>query len=232
MKTHTHNKHEIIKLLSGSFLFCGLTDEEFDKIAEFAVVKQVSGGKTVFFKGDPGNSMFAVISGRLKVQNVSEEGKTLILGFLEPGSVFGEIAVLDSKPRTASVLSVEDSELLVIERVPFLRFLQAHPSIAIKLLTAFCERLRATDEILENMVFLTLQTRLAKMLRILADRYGITVPKGIEIDMKISQSELASLVGSSRESVNKQLRAWEEEGLLSNLEGRITLDPKLLTLAD
>jgi CRP/FNR family cyclic AMP-dependent transcriptional regulator len=232
MQTYTHNKHEIIKLLSSSFLFSGLNEEEFEKIADCAKVKKVSRDKTVFSKGDPGNSMFAVISGRLKVQNISEEGKVLIMGFLEPGSVFGEIAVLDSKPRTASVLSTEASELLVIERAPFLRFLESHPGVAIKLMKAICERLRTTDEFLENMVFMSIPTRLARMLRILSEKYGVTTPSGIEINMRISQGELANLVGASRESVNKQLRVWEEAGLLSNLDGRMKLDPKFFTLTE
>jgi CRP/FNR family transcriptional regulator, cyclic AMP receptor protein len=226
------DKFEIVRLLSNSFLFSGLTGDEFDKISKFAKLSKMARGETVFFKGDEGNSMFAVISGRLKVQNVSEEGKTLILGFLEPGAVFGEIAVLDSKPRTASVVSVEPSELLVIERAPFLRFLEAHPSVAIKLMMAMCERLRTTDEFLENMVFMSLPTRLARMLRLLAERYGTASPGGIEIGMRISQAELANLVGASRESVNKQLRAWEEDGLISNMEGLITADPKLFTFAE
>lgn len=232
MKTSIYNKHEIIKLLSSSFLFSGLNDEEFEKIAAFAKVKKISGDKTVFSKGDPGNSMFAVISGRLKVQNISEDGKSLIMGFLEPGAVFGEIAVLDNKPRTASILSVEPSELLVIDRAPFMRFLETYPSVAIKLMMAICERLRTTDEFLENLVFMSVTSRLARMLRILADKYGVATPSGTEISMKISQGELANLIGTSRESVNKQLRAWEESALLSHQDGRMTLHPDFFNLAE
>lgn len=232
MQTYAHDRQEIIRLLAGSFLFSGLAKDELDKIADRAKVKKAPRDKTIFSKGDPGNAMFAVISGRLKIQNISDEGKILILGYLEPGAVFGEIAVLDTKPRTASVVAIEPSELIVIERRPFLQFIETHPSVAIKLMTAICERLRATDEFLENMAFTSIPTRLIRMLRVLAEKYGVATPGGIEVRVKISQGELASLIGASRESVNKQLRSWEDEGLLVTTEGWMKLDPQLLLLAE
>jgi len=232
MEAVIYSKREIARLLSSSFLFSGLNEAEFERIAAFARIKKVSRGRVVFSKGDPGNSMFAVISGRLKVQNISEDGKSLIMGFLEPGAVFGEIAVLDSKPRTASVVSIEDSELLVIERAPFLRFLEAYPRVSIKLMEAICERLRAADQSLENMVFMSIPNRLIHMLRALSDQYGVVTAGGIEIRMKISQGELANLIGASRESVNKQLRIWEDAGLLKMAEGWMQLSQQLLAASE
>ena len=233
MLQNNYNKLEIANLLSLSFLFSELNTFELEKVAGFAKIQQVAAKKTIFYKGDEGNSMFIVISGRLKVQNVSEEGKTLIINFLEPNAAFGEIAVMDGKPRTATVMAVEASELLVIDRTPFLKFLEHHPHVAIKLLGEFCNMLRLTDELLESMVFFNLPTRLAKMLSILAMRYGSATSEGIEIDLKISQGDLANLVGTTRESVNKHLRNWEDEGMLSVLEdGRMKIHSKLLSIAD
>ena len=232
MSQNRYNKLQMIDMLSSSFLFSGLDKTELDKIADFAKLQHINPKTTVFFKGDHGNSMFIVISGRLKVQNVSEEGKTLIIGFLEPGSSFGEIAVLDGKPRTATVICVDQSELLVIDRSSFLQFLEMHPTVAIKLMAVICQMLRTTNEFLESMVFLNLPFRLAKMLRLLSLKYGISTPNGIGFDMKISQSDLANLVGASRESVNKQLRNWEDEGLVKIEDGKLILDPKLLSIAD
>lgn len=228
-----YNKSEIIQLLSSSFLFSDLGQDALGKIADFAQVRKIRNKTTLFYKGDHGDSMFFVISGRLKVQNVSEDGKTLLLGFLEPKSSFGEIAVLDGKPRTASVISVQACELLVIDRATFLQFLQQHPSVAIQLTTVLCHMLRATNEFLENMVFLNLPFRLAKMLRLLSEKYGTQSTQGIELDMKISQVDLANLVGASRESVNKQIRNWEDEGLLRTLaNGRLCLTTQLLSISD
>ena len=228
-----NNKLAILNLLSGSFLFSGLDRAELEKITDFAKVQHVPAKSTVFFKGDQGNSMFIVISGRLKVQNISEDGKTLILGFLEPKSSFGEIAVLDGKPRTATVISVKPCELLVIERSSFLHFLEMFPAVSIKLMNVLCQMLRSTDDFLEGMVFLNLPTRLAKMLHLLSIKYGAKTDRGIEFDIKISQSDLANLVGSSRESVNKQLKVWEDEGLIIYLgEGKLCVDEKLFRVAE
>ncbi len=233
MQKKHYSKLEIANLLSLSFLFSELSEFELDRVASFARIEQIATKTNVFYKGDQGNSMFIVISGRLKVQNVSEEGKTFILSFLEPNAAFGEIAVLDGKPRTATVMSVDASELLIIDRAPFLKFLENHPHVAIKLLGEFCNMLRLTDEQLENMVFFNLPTRLVKMLSILAMRYGTATPEGIAIDLKISQVDLAALVGTSRESINKHLRNWEDERLLTILEdGRMEIHSKLLSLAD
>ncbi|MEZ0231617.1 MAG: Crp/Fnr family transcriptional regulator [Methylophilaceae bacterium] len=228
-----YSKAEITQLLSGSFLFSELEQTALDKIADFAQVRKIPNKTSVFFKGDHGDSMFIVIKGRLKVQNISEEGKTLILGFLEPNASFGEIAVLDGKPRTATVTSTQVSELLVIDRTSFLQFLISHPSVAVQLTTVLCQMLRSTNEFLENMVFLNLPFRLAKMLRLLSLKYGSPKGENIEFDMKISQVDLANLVGASRESVNKQLRNWEDEGLLVTLDdGRLNLSKKLLDIND
>lgn len=233
MLQNNNTKYAVIDLLSGSFLFSGLDRAELEKITDFAKVQHVPAKSTIFFKGDQGNSMFIVISGRLKVQNISEEGKTLIIGFLEPKSSFGEIAVLDGKPRTATVVSVEPSELLVIERSSFLHFLEMFPAVSIKLMNVLCQMLRSTDEFLEGMVFLNLETRLAKMLRLLSIRYGVKTANGIEFEIKISQSDLANLVGSSRESVNKQLKIWEDENLIKHLgEGKLCMDERLFSIAE
>lgn len=216
-----------IRLLAASSLFSELSDDEFDALGRLSHTQIVPPKKTVFFKGDTGNSMYAVIEGRLKVHNVSSDGREIILGFLEAGSVFGEIALMDGKPRTATVVAVENCELLVVDRPSFLHFLEGQPKVALKLMIAMCDRLRATDELLENIVFMNLPARLIRILKMLSEKYGKPVGNGVELGIKLSQQELANLIGASRESVNKQLRVWEDEGLLMVLEGRMILDQKL-----
>ena len=220
-----------IRLLAASSLFSELSDEEFSALDSLSHTQIVPPKKTVFFKGDAGNSMYAVIEGRLKVHNVSSDGREIILGFLEAGSIFGEIALMDGKPRTATVVTVETCKLLVIDRPSFLRFLESQPKVALKLMIAMCDRLRATDELLENIVFMNLPSRLIRILKILSEKYGKPVSNGVKLGIKLSQQELASLIGASRESVNKQLRAWEDEGLLMMLEGQMILDQKLFCSA-
>jgi CRP-like cAMP-binding protein len=113
-----------------------------------------------------------------------------------------------------------------------LRFLEAYPRVSIKLMEAICERLRAADQSLENMVFMSIPNRLIHMLRALSDQYGVVTAGGIEIRMKISQGELANLIGASRESVNKQLRIWEDAGLLKMAEGWMQLSQQLLAASE
>jgi CRP/FNR family transcriptional regulator, cyclic AMP receptor protein len=210
-------------LLSRSPLFSGLGPEELDRLVKYASTKRVRAGEVAFHKGAPGDQMFALMSGRVKIVTLSEEGKEVVLAVLNPGDIFGEISLLDGRERTATVLAAETSELLVLERREFIPFLEQHPKIAIKLLEAICKRLRLADELLEDVVFLNLPMRLAKRLLSLAERYGRNTPRGVRIEIKLSQQELGNMVGTSRESVNKQMRAWEDEGLISVEHGYITV---------
>jgi CRP/FNR family transcriptional regulator, cyclic AMP receptor protein len=150
--------------------------------------------------------MFALISGRVKIVTLSPEGKEVVLAILVSGDVFGEISMIDGRARTATVLAVENSALLVLERRDLMPFLERHPRVAIKMLESICQRLRTTDELLEDVVFLDLPSRLAKRLLLLAEHYGKNTGQGTRIEMKLSQTEIGNMVGTSRESVNKQLR--------------------------
>ena len=219
------------QLLAQSALFSQLEPMELDRLVQFARLKKVDAKDVVFYQGDPGNQMFAVVSGRIRISIVSEEGKEIILGTLGPGDVFGEIALFDGKSRTATATATEASEFLVIERKDLIPFLEKHPQVAIKLLGALSARLRMTDELIEDTLFLNLTSRLAKKLLALARVNGQQTPQGVRINLKLSQQELGNLVGTTRESVNKQLRAWQEEGLISMDRGYITiLDSKELAL--
>jgi CRP-like cAMP-binding protein len=164
-----------------------------------------------------------VLSGRLKASAAGADGKEIVFNVCDPGEVIGEIALLDSNPRSATIVALEPSELLVLDRRDFLPFLERHPRVAIELAELLASRLRRLSELAEDSVLLALRARLAKKLVSFAQRYGRTTPDGVEIDLPFSQQELGEMVGTSRESINKQLRAWAEQGLLLSSRGRITL---------
>ena len=125
------------------------------------------------------------------------------------------MSLLDGQPRSASVTAVQDSQLLVIKRLDFLTFLEQHPKISVALLEILSARLREMDSLMGDMRFLDVRSRLAKTLTRLAMQHGRTAGKGsIRIDLKLSQEDLGNLICATRESVNKQLRAWEGEGVL------------------
>lgn len=141
---------------------------------------------------------------------------------INPGEVFGEVALLDGKPRSADAIAITACELLVIDRRDFIPFLEARPALCIRLLGVLCERLRRTSEQVQDLLFLDVRIRLAKALLHLAamqsDGGG-----GRDISIEISQRELGNLVGSSRESINKQMREWQTAGLLRVRGGRLVI---------
>lgn len=211
------------ELLSRSMLFSTLADPELEDLAALAYFKHIDARQAICHKGSRGDEMFAIVRGRMKVGVSSEAGKEAIFDILGEGDFFGEIALLDGLGRSATVTAVEPCEILAITRDSFVLFLEQQPKISIKLLAVLCQRLRATDELLENIHFLNLPARLGKALTALAERHGKQTAEGVAIDLKFSQEELGNLVRASRESVNKQLKTWEGQGMLYVRPGQIVI---------
>ncbi len=163
------------------------------------------------------------VSGRLKVATTSPEGADVTLNIMDEGEVFGDLALLAGGRRTATVTALTDCELLVLERRDFLQFLRQQPEVAINLLGVVAQRLVRISELVEDTIFLNLPARLSKKLLELGELYGEETGDGLRLTLNLSQSELGSMVGTSRESVNKQIRVWAEQGVLSMERGQITL---------
>jgi CRP-like cAMP-binding protein len=211
------------RLLANVSIFSSLDERALDALVRATSTRRLDSGEVLFRKGDQGRQLYGVLSGRLKVSAAGGDGKEIVFNVCDPGEVIGEIALLDSNPRSATIVALEPSELLVLDRRDFLPFLERHPRVAIELAELLAARLRRLSEAAEDSVLLALRTRLAKKLVGLAQRYGQTTPEGVEIDLPLSQQEIGDMVGTTRESINKQLRAWTLEGLLSTARGRITL---------
>lgn len=209
--------------LLGSPLFQAMQPEEVAEILSLCGERRIRRGQTIFQKGDSGSSMMAVLRGLVRISVVSAEGKEITLNVIRPGEVFGEIALLDGQPRSADATAMEETALLVVERRQFLPFLSRNQDLALRLLAVLCQRLRQTSGALEQIALFDLPARLARVLLKLASDYGRATSDGVRIDFKLSQRDLSNLVASSRESVNKQLGAWREQGVLSLDEGRIVL---------
>jgi CRP/FNR family cyclic AMP-dependent transcriptional regulator len=210
-------------------LFGRLGPQLVDRLSSYAVTKSVKRGTTIFGKGDPGTSLFAVCAGTVKITVPSADGKDAVFNLLKEGDIFGEIALLDGQPRTAGAVALTDCELLVIERRNFIPLVESQPEIALKLIEVLCERIRHTSEQVEDVTFLDLPTRLAKVLLRLAEN-GKPSSGGTKITM--TQREIGQMIGMSRESTNKQLRNWEQRKWL-RLErgGIVVLAPKALAAA-
>jgi CRP/FNR family cyclic AMP-dependent transcriptional regulator len=146
------------------------------------------------------------------------------LNVIGPGEIFGEIALLDGKPRSAGATAAEDTVLMVVERKQFLPFLLRSPAMVERLLVVLCDRLRRTSSVLEEIALFDLPSRLARLLVKLSHDYGRpAVGGGTRIDLKLSQRDLATLVASSRETVNKQLRGWREQGVVDQMAGYLVV---------
>lgn len=213
-------------MLANSHLFKNIDSNDLKSLAKYTKFKTYKNREVVCHRGDPGSQMFLIVSGRVGLYTDSDEGKELGFGFLNQGDVFGEIALLDGGVRTATVKAIDITTLLVIEKRDFLPFLEKKPKVSIQLLSTMASRLRSTDEHFEDIFFRNLPGRLAKKFLGLAEDYGHETDTGIEIDMKLSQSEIGKFTGATRESINKQMRAWEADGLIGCHKGFITIKEK------
>jgi CRP/FNR family cyclic AMP-dependent transcriptional regulator len=210
-------------ILSKHPLFRHLGREVHDRIAAYATTRHVGRGETIFMKGDDGTCLFAVCRGTVEVVVPSAEGKDAVISLITESEIFGEIALLDGRPRTADAMAFTDCTLMVIERRDFLPLLHEQPSITVKLLEILCARVRRTTEQVEELMFLDLEGRLAKTLL----RLGTSAEEPYRIS--ITQRELSEIAGISREETNKRLQIWSKGGILRLERGRIAvLLPKAL----
>ena len=209
-----------LALLRGHPVFGALEPAQLEQLVSYARTRRVAAGTTLFSKGDPGTELFAVSAGTVKISVPAPDGREAMFNLLHPGEIFGEIALLDGRPRTADAMAMTDCELTVIERRDFLAFVHGEPNVALQLIALLCERLRIASEHYEELVFLDLPTRLARILLQLADQNeaGAEEPK-----LKITQREISQMLGLTRESVNKQLRAWAKRGLIALERGGIVV---------
>jgi CRP/FNR family cyclic AMP-dependent transcriptional regulator len=208
-------------------LFERLSERELDALFALTTTKKLRKGQFLCRKGDPGSSLFAVLDGRLRATGEGRDGKEVVLSLMDPGDVIGEIALLDQQPRSATVQAVDEATLLTLHRRDLVPFLERNPRAAIELAAVLAKRVRNLTELMEDTVFLGLPSRLAKKLLNLAARYGHPAEGGgVRIELKLPQHQLGELVGTSRESINKQLRQWGEEGLVQFESGYVTIRDK------
>ena len=193
-------------VLKNHYLFSKLGAKHIDRLANCIVGKSVPRATSIFAKGDPGSCLFAICQGAVKITVPSVDGHDAVFNRIGKGDIFGEIALLDGRPRTADAIAITDCELFVIERRDFLPLVREEPEIALKLIEILCARLRQTTEQAENLMFLHLPGRLAKALLRLSkgDQHAC------ERKVVVTQKDLGNIIGMSRESTNRQLRIWEE----------------------
>ena len=185
--------------------FADLEPEAFEQLCRYAKHTTLKRGATLFSKGDPGNSLYAVISGTVKMSISSPDGRSAILNIIEPGEIFGEIALLDGGARSSDAIANSNCELFVIDRREFIPFVKQQPALAMKFIELLCARLRWTSQQVEQVILQNLPGRLASALLGLTEERKLDSGSGT---LAITQQEISEMVGMTRESINKQLRAW------------------------
>ena len=211
-------------LLKRNYMFRGLPERTLQRISALAGRKLYQKGAVIFSQGDPGDALYGVASGRVRISASGAGGREVFLNIMEPGDTFGEIAVMDGLPRTAGATALERTALIVLKRVDFLALVEREPQIALHLLKLLCQRLRWTSELVEESAFLSGPARLAKRLLILAELHGRPSGAGSAREMQISQAELAHFLGISRQIVNQHLGEWAKAGWVRLGRGRIVID--------
>jgi CRP/FNR family cyclic AMP-dependent transcriptional regulator len=201
-------------------IFSDLAPDALDQLCRYAQPTSLKRGATLFAKGDPGHSLYAVISGTVKISVSSPDGRNAILNLIGAGEVFGEMSVLDGRVRSTDATANTNCEILVIDRRDFLPFVRSQPALAMKFIELLCERLRWTSDQVEQIILQDLPGRLASAL------LGLTEKRKLESanrTIAITQQEISEMVGMTRESINKQLRVWAARDWLRLEHGAIVV---------
>jgi CRP-like cAMP-binding protein len=221
MTSKTSGLSENALFLQRCQLFKPLAPDELEILARRAYRQEFKVGERLFGFGDPGESMMIILQGHIRILRPTANDKELILGDLEAGDILGEMAVLDGKPRSAEARAITNGKALVLARRDLLPFLEAHPKVTLTLLGALCDMIRRADERTSDFLS-SFATRLAKTLVRLSDKTS---------KLSLSQSELADMTGSTRETVNRQLSAWQSEGLIELRDGWILVTERQALMA-
>lgn len=214
---------DVATLLAGIPLFADLAPDELQSLGRRARRQVFQADETIFYQDDPGQSLYCVASGIVRIVLSSKEGREAVLVLLRPGEFFGELSLFDGQPRSASAIAMGPTEVAILRRDDFLSFLQEHPQAALTVLAVLSRRLRRTDDLIGDAVFLDLPVRIAKKLLELAETFGEQVEQGVEIAIRLRHQDLANMVGGNRESVSRYLATLEGQGLIRVEKQRITL---------
>jgi CRP-like cAMP-binding protein len=211
------------KLLNKIPLFNSLSDSDLENLSESVRLQSLKKGQTLFRKGDEGSSLYIIKEGTVKIVLPSRLGDEVIVTMFSEGDFFGEMALFDGKPRSADALAMEPSKIYVLSRNDFLLFLQSNINAMKSILSQLTNRLRNTDDFLESTCFLSVSARLAKKLLDLAESYGQNDGDGVYIDLNLTQKEIGDMIGSTRESINKELKILRDKGLITMQENKIQI---------
>ncbi len=210
-------------LLNKVPLFAGLSVETLTGLTQHLRHHTFHRATMIFHKDQAGDALYIIESGRIRIFVPTESGEELTVEIAGPGEVFGELALLDGRPRSASAETLEETSVYTISRDEFRQYLAAAPQLAVALVELLSSRLRHVTDYAESLAYLDVHARLARVLLEMAGRYGTRKNGGVEIDFDLTQTDLATMVGATRERVNRALAAFRAQGLVELHSKKILL---------
>jgi CRP-like cAMP-binding protein len=209
-------------VLHQSPLFASVDEDGAAALMELLTEQVVSKGEVLFHEGQPGDQLFLIIEGKVKLGHASADGRESLMAVLGPGEMFGELSLFDPGPRAASATALTEARVVRLDNAQLMPWLAGRPEVAASLLQALARRLRRTNEAMADLVFSDVPGRVAKALMELGEKFGTMVSGGLLVTHDMTQEEIAQLVGASRETVNKALADFAQRGWIS-LESRQVL---------
>ena len=220
---------ELTLLLGHVPVFAGLSEADLDTVAIVSIPRRFDAGEVVFREGDTGDTCYVVRTGVARAIRYHSDGRSITLAHFTAGDIFGELAMFDDEPRSATIDVIENTEVLAIPGRDMQRLMGEHPEIGVKLIAALAGRLRATNERLARQSFQTVQSRVAAVLAQMAAAARDGNHGDGDVLITLTQADLAKLAGSSRESASRFLAALERSGVITQGRGRLTVhDPQAL----
>jgi CRP-like cAMP-binding protein len=212
-----------IQLLKEIPLFSELSNKDLERILQVASRQKYHKDNLILIEEEIGSTMFVILSGRVKISRISDDGREVILSILSEGDFFGEMSLLDGQTRSANVTAIEESELLVIRREEFLQMLRDYPQIAINLLKELAQRIRKSDEHIKSLSLQDATGRVASTLLRIAEDSGVLRKGQVEISELPLQQDLANMAGTSRETISRVIKSLMQQGYLKKQKGKIII---------
>jgi CRP-like cAMP-binding protein len=209
-------------ILAQAAIFQGVEASAVRALTEELRPIHVKSGHIFFTEGEPGDRLYIIISGKVKTGRRSSDGREGLFTMRGPSESFGELSVFDPGPRTSTATAISDVGVAPVEGAAMRAWIADRPEVAERLLRVLARRLRRTDDILSDLILADVPGRLAKQLLQLAQRFGVQENGAVRVTHELTQEELAQLIGSSRETVNKALSDFSQRGWI-RLEGKSVL---------
>ena len=214
---------ESVDLLVSVPLFEKLNSEHLSEIAGKIKIRSYKRGETIIRQDDPGSMLYIIMKGHVKIVTLTPEGEELIIAMLSDNDFFGELSLLDGEPHSASAVAMDITQIMTLQRDDFLEAILKSPEMVRNILISLSSRLRRTDILLEDAIRLNLAARLSKRLLELGEKFGVTTDNCIEIELRLTQQDLANFLGASRVAINRLLRQLQDSGLISIDRKHITI---------